>query len=301
MKSIIPPSLIAGDKVALIAPAKKFERNEISDGIKTLQSWGLEVVEGKNIYKGYHQFSANDDERLEDLQNALDDPSIKAIFAVRGGYGTSRIIDKLSFKKFKEQPKWIIGYSDITVLHTHLNRRKYATLHSIMPLTFGQKDSKESVNLLKKVLFGENLEYKLNNHPLNREGKTKGEIVGGNLSILNTVIGTRSEIKTKGKILFLEDIGEYLYHLDRMMVHLKRSGKLEKLSGLIVGHFTDIKDGSEPFGKSAYEIIQDAVEEYDYPVCFGFPAGHEPVNHPLIFGQKAKLIVSKKEVSLTYY
>lgn len=295
-----PAFLVKGDKVALVAPAKRFEEREIEPGIQLLEQWGLQVVLGENIFKGYHQFSGTDEERLSDLQQALDNPSIKAIFSVRGGYGTSRIIDKINFSKFKQSPKWIIGFSDITVLHAYLNDRKFTTLHGIMPLLFNEPASQESVNFLKKALFGEKLHYAIPAHPLNKAGKAKGKVIGGNLSILNTVIGTKSDFSTKDKILFIEDVGEYLYHLDRMMVHLKRTKKLKKLSGLIVGHFTDIKDSPIPFGKTAYEIIHDAVKEYDYPVCFGFPAGHEPINFPLLFGTKANLVIGSKTATLSY-
>ena len=222
----------------------------------------------------------------------LDDVSVRAVISARGGYGTLRIIDKLDFRKFREKPKWIIGYSDITVLHSHIHQNfEIETLHATMPINF-HKDE-ESVQTLKKSLFGEKISYPFPSHKLNREGKAEGSVVGGNLSLLYSLKGSKSGISTSGKILFIEDLDEYLYHIDRMMVSMKRAGKLSHLAGLIVGGMTDMKDNQTPFGKTAEEIISDAVKEFDYPVCFGFPAGHQPKNLALPFGRRANLNVGK--------
>ncbi len=294
-----PSFLKQNDKVALIATAKNFDKKEVATSITLLKRWGLKVVEGKNIYKKHHQFAGNDKEREEDLQTALDDPEIKAIFCARGGYGTARIIDAISYKKFLKNPKWIIGFSDVTVLHAALQKQKVQSIHGIMPLLFGAKGYEASVQKLKEVLFGEKLSYTVASHSLNKTGNAKGILTGGNLSIINSLLGTPHEIKTKNKILFLEDVGENLYRVDRMVVQLKRAGVLKALSGLVVGHFTAMEDNTVKFGKNAYEIIADAVKEYKYPVCYGFPAGHEPDNMPLVLGAEVKLSVTKKSVLAT--
>jgi muramoyltetrapeptide carboxypeptidase len=221
----------------------------------------------------------------------LDDDSVKAIISARGGYGTLRIIDKLNFEKFQKNPKWIIGYSDVTVLHSHVHRNcGIETLHATMPINF-HKDE-ESVETLRKALFGEKISYEISAQPMNRNGEAQGELVGGNLSLLYALQGSSSDINTEGNILFIEDLDEYLYHIDRMVVSLKRSGKLSKLAGLVVGGMNDMKDNQVPFGKTAGEIIAEAVAEFKYPVCFGFPAGHTAKNLALPLGRRAKLKVS---------
>lgn len=296
---ISPPDLKKGDKIGIVAPARKISREELDFSIKIFKSWGLEVILGKNLFNAYNQFSGTDEERAEDLQTMLDDTSIKAIISVRGGYGTLRIIDKLDFSKFQKTPNRIIGYSDITVLHSHIHQNfGIETLHATMPINFHKNE--EALETLRKALFGEEIHYQINSHPLNRKGICEGEIIGGNLSLLYALQGSKSDIDIKGKILFIEDLDEYLYHIDRMMISLKRSGKLENLSGLIVGGMTDMKDNQIPFGKPAEEIILDAIKEYDYPVCFNFPAGHIDRNLALIFGRKAKLEVTETGASLHY-
>ncbi len=288
-----PPFLKKGDKIGIVAPARRISKEEIQFAVDTFEKWGLKVLFGKNLFGSENQYSGSDEQRAEDLQTFLDDNSIRAIISARGGYGTLRIIDKLDFKKFKEKPKWIIGYSDITVLHSHIQQNfEIETLHATMPINFNKDE--ESVSTMKKVLFGERISYSVNPHPLNREGKAEAIMVGGNLSLLYALKGSRSGVSTSGKILFIEDLDEYLYHIDRMMISLKRAGKLSHLEGLVVGGMTDMKDNQTPFGKTAEEIILDAVREFDYPVCFGFPAGHQDKNLPLVLGKKVKLIVGKK-------
>ena len=234
-----------------------------------------------------------DKERLDDLQNMLNNPDIRAIIAARGGYGTVRIIDQLNFNTFMEQPKWLIGFSDFTYLHTVLNSNiGIETIHGIMPITF-EKSTPEALESLRKCLFGESLEYHFSSHKLNRPGTIEGEIVGGNLSILYSLLGTKTIVNTSNSILFIEDLDEYLYHIDRMMMALKRANKLSNLRGLIVGGMTEMKDNTIPYGKTAEEIILEHVAEYNYPVCFDFPAGHIEDNRSILMGKKAKLFVQK--------
>lgn len=284
-----PPCLQKGDKIGIVACARKISKEELEPAVDLLTSWGLEVVLGKNIFRAEHQFSGSDDQRAADLQSMLDDPAVKAVISARGGYGTVRIIDKLDFTAFKKQPKWIIGYSDITVLHSHVHNFGIKTLHATMPINFAK--NAEAIETLRKALFGEALRYEGGSHSLNRKGNAEAELVGGNLSLLYALTGSVSDINTNGKILFIEDLDEYLYHIDRMMINLKRSGKLSHLAGLIVGGMSDMKDNAVPFGKTAEEIILDAVKEYDYPVCFGFPAGHIDRNLALVLGGKVKMEV----------
>lgn len=293
-----PPYLKQGDKITIVACARKISIEELQPSIDILQKWGLEVVYGKNLFHSYNQFSGTDLERTEDLQMALDDDSVKAVISARGGYGTMRIIDRIDFTKFRKQPKWVIGFSDITVLHSHIHNLGIETLHAKMLFNFIKNE--ESSEALRKALFGEKLNYRMQVHELNREGDAEGELIGGNLSLLYALTGSVSEMDTKGKILFIEDLDEYLYHLDRMMLNLKRSGKLEHLAGLIVGSMTDMKDNVVPFGKNAEEIILDAVKEYNFPVCFNFPAGHIDRNLPLYFGRKVNLVVGNAGATLSF-
>lgn len=290
MSLIQPPYLKKGDTIGIVACARKISREEMAPAIEILKSWGLEVVLGKNVFNVDHQFSGTDAERAEDLQIMLDDTSVKAVISARGGYGTMRIIDKIDFEKFKRSPKWVIGYSDITVLHSHIHTFGVETLQATMPINFNK--NAEALESLRNALFGEKIIYEVEAHDLNRKGVAQGELVGGNLSLLYALTGSVSDIDTTGKILFIEDLDEYLYHIDRMMMNLKRAGKLGHLVGLVVGGMTDMKDNTIPFGKTAEEIIMDAVKEYDYPVCFHFPAGHVDKNVALYLGKKAKLEIS---------
>jgi len=256
----------------------------MDDAIVLLQSWGLEVVLGDTVGASYHQFAGDDDLRTRDLQHFIDDDSIKAIIAARGGYGTIRIIDHVDFSRFSVHPKWLIGFSDITVLHAHLFANFRAqTIHGQMPINIPDA-SVHSLETLKKALFGQEIVYNFNSHALNRSGKATGILTGGNLSLLVAVMGSASDYDYDGKILFIEDVGEYLYSIDRMIRTLDRAGKLKNLAGLMVGGFTEVKDNDIPFGQTVPEIIMEVVKNYGYPVCFDFPAGHIPDNQSLIFG-----------------
>jgi muramoyltetrapeptide carboxypeptidase len=287
-----PAHLINEDKIAIVAPAGRIAPEKVQNAQSILQSWGLQVVLGANLFKDHHQYAATDEERLADLQKVLDDPGIKAILFARGGYGVIRILGKIDFSGFRKNPKWLIGFSDITIFHSHLHENyNILTLHAAMAAGLTDSVSAES---LRKVLFGEHLHYEIASNRLNRPGKAKGVLVGGNLAILCSLTGTDSEINTRGKILFIEDTGEYLYRLDRMMWQMKLSGKLADLKGLIVGGMTDMKDSDTSFGKTAYEIVAEVVKDYNYPVCFGFPAGHQTDNRALIIGKKVELVVEER-------
>jgi muramoyltetrapeptide carboxypeptidase len=292
-----PKYLKVGDVVAIIATARKITKEEIIPVVDYLESFGLKVVLGKNLFNEYNQFSGTDEQRADDLQWALDSQSIKAVFVARGGYGTYRIIDKVNFNEFIKFPKWIIGYSDITVLHHVIHQLGIESIHATMPINFFKH--KEATLSLMNALFGKHQGIKAFNHPLNKPGQANGIMVGGNLSLIYALSGTNFDIDTKGKILFLEDLDEYLYHIDRMMMQLKHSGKLKHLKALMIGGMTDMKDNAIPFGKSAEEIIIDVVSEYDYPVCFNVPAGHIDENLAMFFGREIELNVSaiKTEIS----
>ncbi len=291
-----PPYLKKGDRIAIVSPARKISREEMAPAIRMFTAWGLDVVEGEHLYASHAQFAGSDEQRKADMQRMLDDDSIRAIICARGGYGTVRIIDRLDFSRFVQHPKWIVGFSDVTVLHSHIHRHfNIETLHAIMPVNFKDKcESNPSLNSLKKALFGKELMYKSLGNELNRKGSCKGQLVGGNLSILYSLTNTNSDISTNGKILFIEDLDEYLYHLDRMMMNLRRSGKLEGMAGLVVGAMTKMHDNEVHYEKTAEEIIAQAVEDYPYPVCFHFPAGHLDDNRALILGREIRLEVSSQ-------
>jgi len=293
------PFLKLNDKVAIIATARKISAEELVFAIEILTAWGLQPVLGKNIYAIENQFAGSDLQRAEDLQQAINDDSIKAILIARGGYGTVRIVDDIDFSKLKTNPKHIIGYSDVTVLHSQIHTHiGISTLHATMPINFSKNT--EAVETLRKCLFGETISYQFKSNSLNRNGNANGIIVGGNLSLLYALSGTASDIDTNGKILFLEDLDEYLYHIDRMMLNLKRSGKLKNIKGLIIGGFTEMKDNAIPFGKTVEQLILDAVKEYNYPVCFNFPAGHIDRNLALYFGKPVSLKVNTTNCSLNF-
>jgi len=298
---ITPRTLKAGDTVGIIATARKVSQPEVEPAVRVFESWGLKVIKGANLYSKNNQFAGNDDERAADLQFMLDHPDVRAIICARGGYGTVRIIDRLDFEGFMKSPKWIVGYSDITVLHAHIHRHcGVETLHATMPLNFPADGSEsKSVTALKNVLFGESPAYSFNAVQPMRKGQARGQVIGGNLSILVNLSGTRSQADIAGKILFIEDVDEYLYHIDRMMLNLKRSGQLQPLSGLIIGGFTKMNDNTEPFGKTASDIVFEHVKEYKFPVVGGFPAGHQHENMPLIFGREAIIEVGE-QANLTF-
>lgn len=294
-----PAYLKKGDKIAIVCPAKKLPKS-IDVGIAILQSWGLEVIQGKTITGSYHQFSGTDDERAADLQQYLDDPSIKAIIAGRGGYGTIRIIDKLDFTAFNENPKWLIGFSDITILLSHaFAKLNVQSIHGQMPYTFNES-TPEALESLRKVLFGESVSYHYESDFDSKNGKADGILIGGNLSLLIAVEGSVSEMDFTDKILFLEDVGEHEYSIDRMMRLLKRAGKLANLKGLIIGAFNEIDEEKIPFGQTPEELIWDLVKTYDYPVCFNFPTGHIDDNRAMVLGKKVSLTIDKNKVDFKY-
>ena len=297
---ITPPYLRKNDTVGLIAPAKNFDAEGLQPALSILKNWGLQVKIGESVYNQYGPFAGTDGERASDLQIMVDDAEIKAIFCIRGGYGCNRIIDSIDWTRFLKSPKWIVGYSDITLLHCTLQRMGIESIHGIMPLQFSQEGSSLAVENLRKTLFGVPWSYETVTHLLNRPGRIEGDLVGGNLAILCSAIGTPSDFDSNNRILFIEDIGEYLYRLDRMMVQLKRAGKLSKLKGLVVGHLSDMLDNAVPFGKNANEIIFDAIKDYNYPVCFNFPIGHEPLNLPMVVGRKTILEIDNSVVKLSF-
>ena len=295
----IPPSLQKGDTIAILSTARKNIDDNLKPAIDLLHSWGLEVIIGKTIGLDNNQLAGTDEERAADFQQQLDNPNIKAIWCVRGGYGTVRMIDLLDFTKFKQSPKWIVGFSDVTVIHSYINNLNIATIHGAMPITVG-KASVESIESLRKSLFGESLNYEIPFDAANRLGNTKGEIVGGNLSILYSLMGSNAQIDCKGKILFIEDLDEYLYHIDRMMMSLKRCGCFDGLNGLIVGTMTKMKDNDIPWGKNANQIIEDVTKGYWFPVLYNFPAGHFRDNRALIFGKQVSLELNATTSKLTF-
>jgi muramoyltetrapeptide carboxypeptidase len=269
--------------------------------IRVLQEWGYKVKTGPTLgSNSSNYFSGNDEERLKDLQKMIDDDEVHAILCGRGGYGMGRIIDKLDFSRFKKHPKWIIGFSDITVLHAHLfTGFKISSLHAPMAAAFNDGGyNTEYVQSLKKALEGKKARYVATPHIFNKKGTAVGELVGGNLALVAHLVGSDAAYKTKNRILFLEDVGEYLYNIDRMFYQLKRSGALGRLAGLIIGGFTDNKDTDRPFGKTAYEIINEIVKDYDYPICFNFPVSHDKENYALKIGVGYKLTVNKHKVLL---
>jgi muramoyltetrapeptide carboxypeptidase len=291
MSTIAPPFLQAGQRVAIVATARKISRAEVELARQTLQGWGLEVVLGESIDAAHHQFAGDDALRRRDFQRQLDAPSTRAILCARGGYGTARLVDELDFGAFTESPKWVAGFSDITVLHSHLLRLGYQSIHGVMPVLFGQEGGAAALASLRAALFGEPLACQAPAHPLNRPGTATGELVGGNLSLLQTITGTRSQASFAGRILFLEDLDEYLYHIDRMLLHLHRSGQLAGLAGLAVGHFSQMRDNAVPFGQTAYEIIDHYAQRYDFPVGYNFPIGHEAANEAVVVGRPVTLTV----------
>lgn len=296
--SLAPSYLTKGDTIAIVASARKISKQELAPTIAILKRWGLVVELGPNIYKEYNQFSGTDEERKQDLQWALNHKKAKAILIARGGYGILRIIDDIDFSSFIKKPKWLVGYSDVTVLHSHIQSLGICSLHATMPINF-LKHEKATLSI-KKLLFNQKQEYKIEAQPCNRTGTAEAEVVGGNLSLLYALSGSSSEVPYKNKILFIEDLDEFLYHVDRMMLQLKRSGKLEHLAGLIVGGMSELKDNSISFGKTVEEIIMDSVKDCTYPVCFNFPAGHIDENMAFYLGRRARLEVKANSVQFYY-
>lgn len=296
---ITPPYLQKGDTVAIVSTARKNIDDNLKPTINLLEGWGLKVKMGNTIGLDYYQLAGTDEQRAADFQEQMDNPNIKAIWCVRGGYGTVKIIDKLDFTKFKQNPKWIIGFSDVTVLHSHLNRIGIESIHGTMPVSIARATD-EAKNSLCSVLFGDKLHYTLECDALNHNGIAKGELVGGNLSILYSLLGSESAIDCEDKILFIEDLDEYLYHVDRMMMNLKRNGCLSSLKGIIVGAMTDMKDNDIPWGRNALEIIEDTVKGLNIPIIYNFPAGHIRDNRALIFGRQVSIEVNDKESKVVF-
>ena len=295
----IPPNLHKGDIVAILATARKNIDNNLKPAIDLLHSWGLEAVIGNTIGLDNNQLAGTDIQRAEDFQHQMDNPNIKAIWCVKGGYGTVKMIDLLDFNKFKQNPKWIVGFSDVTVIQSYLNKMNIASIHGAMPITV-EKASPETIESLRKALFGESLNYEIPFDAANRLGNAKGEIVGGNLSILYSLMGSNAQIDCKGKILFIEDIDEYLYHIDRMMMSLKRCGCFENLSGMIVGGMTKMRDNDIPWGKNANQIIENITKGYSFPIVYNFPSGHSHDNRALIFGKQVILKINDKKTVLKF-
>ena len=296
---ISPIPLHKGDKVAMVATARKITIPEIENAIALLKKWELVPVLGKTIGTKNFQLSGTAQERATDFQDHLDDPDIKAIWCARGGYGTVQIIDLIDFSRFEKSPKWIIGYSDITVLHSHIHSFGIETLHASMPIDIHKK-SEPSRSSLEALIFGKPFSYEAITNSKNRSGICDGEVIGGNLSILYSLLGSKSAIDTAGKILIIEDLDEYLYHIDRMLQNLKRNGYFDKLAGLIIGSMSDIHDHDDPFGTDVQQVIYDITKSYDFPVAFNFPIGHDTDNQAIIFGKKAKLEVNENTTTLQY-
>lgn len=289
---IFPENLKNGDRIRIVAPAGKVQNDKVLPGIELLQDIGYEVLVGKHVFNRNFQYSGSDQQRANDLQEAIDDQQTRAIICARGGYGSVRIIEKIDFSPLLKNPKWLVGFSDVTVLHSILNKLGLASIHGAMPAFFleNKKPTRSFLSLMDLLSTGKS-QTETAAHSLNRAGVCSGELVGGNLSLLYSLQGTPWQLETSGKILLIEDLSEYLYHIDRMMQNLRLTGQLKNLAGLVVGGFTDMKDNESPFGKSAYEIILESVKNYQFPVCFDFPIGHIPKNLPIILGAQYQLAV----------
>jgi len=285
--------------IHIVAPAGAVNKKNVQNGIAFLSSLNFSCIPGSSLFHTDGYFAGSDTERLQDIQLALNDSNAAAIWFARGGYGTTRIIDQIKWKKFFKKPSWLIGFSDITAFHIHLSNNNIPSIHGPMVTHAGDEQYQEAIQLVDSIVQNDFPEYLLSGHPLNKIGKSKGAITGGNLTLICTTIGTATEIITDNKILFIEDVGEAAYRIDRMLVQLKRAGKLKKLKGLIVGHMTDVTNEKE-FGKTVFEIILEHTKEFNFPVCFQFPAGHESPNMPLILGKKSELIVEKNKIKLRY-
>lgn len=298
---IKPPDLKKGDTVMLLTPASylKDSIQSVSNALDSLKSWGLNYKLSKHIFDKEGTFAGIDKERAADFQKAIDNPNIKAIWCTRGGYGAVRMIDRINFKALQKNPKWIIGYSDVTAIHNEIHNNGVQSIHGVMPVNFKIASEKKikAINSFKNALFGIKNKYEIESSLYNKEGITQGVLVGGNLTLLHTMLGSKTSIKTENKILFIEDVGEKIYHIDRMLYSLKRAGYFDKCNGLIVGGFTEIKDSEPQFAKNVEEVIINILKEYDFPILFNFPAGHQTDNRALIMGAKVKITV-KKETSI---
>lgn len=303
-KRLQAPYLKAGDTVAIVAPSGILNgrEGEVQQAVALLKSWGLHAVVGKHVFSKADHFAGTDAERCEDLQNAMDDPKISAIWCARGGYGTVRILDKLDYTEFKKNPKWIIGYSDITALHNQIHNEGFQSLHALMcvSLTKDTSDIEDSIETFKSALFGNPVNYSLKGSNYNRTGEASGALVGGNLTVLHTMLGSKESLDTTGKILFIEEIGEYKYHIDRMLQSLKRAGYFDNCKGLIIGDMSNLRKNTTAWGTSIEQLILDALSEYNFPIAFNMPAGHEKDNRALILGKNIKLNVTKTEATVEF-
>lgn len=301
---IQPPYIKTGDTIAIVAPSGilKNRIQEIEKAQDLLNSWGLHVVIGKHVFSQNNHFAGTDDQRCEDLQNAMDDKSIKAIWCARGGYGTVRILDKLDYTHFKKNPKWIVGYSDITALHSQIHNEGFESLHAMMctSLQDDTKEIEETIQTLKAALFGNSLKYDLKGSEYNKNGSVTAPIVGGNLTVLHTLLGSKTSIDTRDKILFIEDIGEYKYHIDRMLQSLKRAGYFDNCKGLLVGDMTKLRKNTTLWGSSIEQLILDALSEYHFPIAFNMPAGHEKDNRAIILGKEVTLSVNNEHSTIIF-
>lgn len=301
---IRPPYLKAGDTVAIVAPSGilKNREREIKQADSLLKSWNLNVLIGEHVFSKANHFAGTDDERCEDLQNAMDNPKISAIWCARGGYGTVRILNKLDYTKFKENPKWIIGYSDITALHNQVHNQGFESIHALMcvSLTKDLSEIKPSIDTFKSAIFGNPKNYELEGSKYNKVGEATGQLVGGNLTMLHTMLGSDESIDTSGKILFIEEIGEYKYHIDRMLQSMKRAGYFDNCAGLIVGDMSKLRKNTTLWGTSIEQLILDALSEYNFPIAFNLPAGHEKDNRALLLGREINLKISKTKISLVF-
>lgn len=295
-----PAPLVAGSAIGITCPSSFVSADRCAPAVSILEEWGFRVVMGNTVGREFNYFSGSDDDRRHDLQQMLDNPGIGAILMGRGGYGMSRIIDGLDFTRFSQRPKWICGFSDITVIHNHIQSvLGIPTLHSPMCGHFKRETMHEPfLQTFRAAITGAELIYNMEPSPYNRHGVATGVLTGGNLALLAHLTGSVSEVETAGKILFIEDVSEYKYNIDRMLLNLKRAGKLDRLQALVVGGFTDVQDTEKPFGEAVEEIILDKVKEYDYPVCFNFPCGHQDVNFTLTLGGIHQLSVSEHGVTM---
>jgi muramoyltetrapeptide carboxypeptidase len=298
-----PPYLKKGDTIAILAPAGilKNKKETIEKAKNLVESWGLKVVLGENLFNQGNHFAGTDEERASDFQKALDNKNIKAIWAGRGGYGSVRILDKLDYTEFLKNPKWIIGYSDITAFHNHIHNMEIETIHAMMGTSMQDipEDIPETIESFQRALFGKKLNYTIPSSTYNRNGKVEGQLVGGNISMLVSMLGSKSQISTEGKILFIEEIGEYKYSVDRMLHSLKRAGYFKRVKGIIVGDMTSVKNNTTPWGTSIEHLILDIVPN-DIPILFNFPAGHEPDNRALILGRTVKLTIKNTNSRVSF-
>ncbi|WP_299884723.1 LD-carboxypeptidase [uncultured Lacinutrix sp.] len=301
---IQPQYLKTGDTIAIVAPSGilKNRNDEVARAKKLLESWGLNVLIGKHVFSKDNHFAGTDAERCEDFQNALDSPNIKAIWSARGGYGTVRILDKLDYSKFLENPKWIIGYSDITALHNQIHTKGVESIHALMcvSLTKDLNEIKESIETFKSTIFGKPLQYNLKGSKYNKVGNAKGQLIGGNLTMLHTMLGSKTSLDVDNKILFIEEIGEYKYHIDRMLQSMKRAGYFNNCKGVIVGDMSKLRKNTTLWGTSVEQLILDALSEYDFPIVFNMPAGHEKDNRAMILGRTIELKVSKEKSTIVF-